>query len=94
MKQQCPVCGYYTFEEPAFGTHDICPVCCWEDDAQQYQYPTKAGTNCSLMDARRNYKAFGACEKEKVSKARPPKQEELNGRTLIKKSWRSRMKRL
>lgn len=79
MKQQCPVCGYYTFEEPAFGTHDICPVCCWEDDAQQYQYPTKAGTNCSLMDARRNYKAFGACEKEKVSEARPPKQEELNG---------------
>ncbi|WP_241494482.1 CPCC family cysteine-rich protein [Pseudomonas asplenii] len=27
----CPCCGYAVFEEPP-GSHDICPICFWEDD--------------------------------------------------------------
>lgn len=79
MKYQCPVCGYYTFEKPALGKQGVCPVCCWEDNVQQYQFPMKKGKSGSLLDARRNYKAFGSCTKETQAFARPPKQEELNG---------------
>lgn len=49
----CPVCGKYTFEDA--GGYDICPICGWEDDPVQYDYPDE--DNCSnkmsLNDARK-----------------------------------------
>ena len=49
----CPVCGQYRFEE----SHDICPVCGWEDDRVQFTYPDyRGGANeLSLNEARRRF---------------------------------------
>lgn len=41
----CPVCRKYVFENGP-GSYEICPVCGWEDDKQQYLDPTlKGGAN-------------------------------------------------
>ena len=53
----CPVCGKYYFSEP--GSYEICPVCGWEDDSSQKQYPDMEGgaNKDSLNEARRKYEA-------------------------------------
>lgn len=33
----CPVCGEHMFE--MYASFDVCPVCGWEDDAVQEEYP-------------------------------------------------------
>lgn len=38
----CPGCGYRVFDGPP-GTHDICPVCDWQDDDVQLRFPA---SNC------------------------------------------------
>ena len=38
----CPCCGFLTLEH-AYGSHAICPLCDWEDDAVQLANPTSAG---------------------------------------------------
>lgn len=70
MKYKCPCCGLYTFEEPASGNYEICPVCMWEDDPVQFKDPTSEGgaNRVSLLQARKNYEAFGVCEKSVVRK--------------------------
>lgn len=40
--QPCGCCGFLVFEEPA-GSHSICRVCGWEDDAVQLANPTLEG---------------------------------------------------
>ena len=42
-KFACPCCGHKTFTEKPNGTYDICPVCFWEDDAIQLDYPNYEG---------------------------------------------------
>ena len=79
MKNQCPVCGYYTFLEPAQGTKERCPVCGWKDEAWQYASPLKDGEQVSLLEARRNYKACGACDSSLQLQVRGPIEEEYNG---------------
>jgi len=66
MKYKCPCCGHYTFDEPTGNTYDICPVCFWEDDGWQQDDPEKAGgaNKVSLNQAKKNYRAFGACAPE------------------------------
>lgn len=52
----CPVCGKYTFR--AEGDYDICPVCGWENDDIQIDYPDETGANeLSLNDYRKQYAA-------------------------------------
>lgn len=65
-KYQCHCCGYYTLNDGEEGTYNICKVCYWEDDKFQYNDPDYiSGANkVSLNQARQNYKAFGAAEKE------------------------------
>ena len=79
-KYKCPCCGHFTFEKKE-RAYDICPVCFWEDDPEQYKNPTlKGGANhVCLADARVNYKHFGACDTEMKKFVRGPKKDELHG---------------
>ncbi|AHJ13318.1 CPCC family cysteine-rich protein [Sulfurospirillum multivorans] len=81
MKYKCPCCGYYTFGEKPNGSYVICPVCFWEDDFMQLEDSTYgAGANeFSLLRAQRNFKLFGASEKEMVIHVRRPKEDEMQG---------------
>ncbi len=78
MKYQCPCCGFYTFEEPPDGNYDICPVCYWEDDPVQLADEAYSGgaNHVSLAQARRNFLAFGACERECIPYVRAPLEDE------------------
>ena len=81
MKYKCPCCGYYTFNEEVNGSYDICGVCFWEDDPVQLEDPTVEGgaNHVSLIQARKNYLDFGACDKELIPCVRKPKDDELRG---------------
>lgn len=69
----CPCCGFLVFDGPP-GTHDICPICNWEDDRGQLDDPTFAGgaNRVSLMEAQENYRAFGASIASAKSRVRAP----------------------
>jgi len=70
-KYKCPCCGYYTLETQ--GEYDICHVCFWEDDPLQCEDETRLGANkVNLINARRNYKEFGACEAAMLPHVRKP----------------------
>ena len=75
----CPCCGFYTLDLEPPGTFDICPVCFWEDDPIQYDDPTyKGGANdISLLEARQNFKQFGAMDLLYVKRVRQTHQDEL-----------------
>lgn len=66
MKKQCPCCGYYTVDCEYEIITDICDVCFWQYDEIAQKFPDKCiGPNkVSLNEARKNYKHYGACEKE------------------------------
>lgn len=68
----CRCCGFLTLTDPAFGSYEICPVCCWEDDPVQNDDPTYRGgaNHVSLKEARRNYVVHGAAEPGHASFAR------------------------
>ncbi len=54
---RCPCCGIYDHEEKIGGTHLICPICGWEDDAVQLCDPdceTEAN-RYSLNESRMNF---------------------------------------
>ena len=78
-KFRCRCCGYYTLDEMATGTYEICPVCFWEDDPVQDYDPDYAGgaNEPSLNEARRNFKQFGASEARLLEHVRPPRQDEI-----------------
>ncbi|QQQ28089.1 CPCC family cysteine-rich protein [Chryseobacterium indoltheticum] len=42
-KHQCPCCEYFTLNNKANNTFQICPVCYWEDDGVQMLDPTYIG---------------------------------------------------
>ena len=55
----CPCCGYLTSSGP--GSHDICPICDWEDDLSQLRFPETRGANrVTLVEAQANYVTIGA----------------------------------
>jgi hypothetical protein len=78
-KHQCPCCGYFTLDNKADNTFQICPVCYWEDDGVQLHYPDYSGgaNTVSLNQAKRNYKIFGAVEERFKEDVRPPKDDEI-----------------
>lgn len=81
MKYKCPCCGYYTLDERPNATYDICPVCFWEDDPIQLNDPTYWGgaNRVCLLEARRNFIEFGACDMEAKPHVRCPEADELTG---------------
>lgn len=52
----CPVCGKHEFK--AFGDYRVCPVCNWENDDIQYDFPDEDGgaNRMSLNQAREAWK--------------------------------------
>jgi Cysteine-rich CPCC len=74
MAFPCPCCGYKTLIGEPPGTHDICPVCFWEDDGNQFEDPTFVGgaNSSSLIQAQKNYVNFGACESSLIDYVRAP----------------------
>jgi len=73
MRYPCPCCGYLVFSEP-LGSYAICPICFWEDDALQLEYPYEGGgpNHLSLAQSQSNYASFGACELRLLDYVRPP----------------------
>jgi len=81
-KHKCPCCGYYTIDlDHGYPCYDICPVCFWEDDPEQRADETMAesANKVSLLEARKNYQEFGACETHVLKFVRGPKPGELSG---------------
>ncbi len=77
QKYKCPCCGYYTLTSA--GAYDICPVCFWEDDPVQEDDPCYAGgaNDLSLLECRKNFEIYGACEERFKDRVRKPKPEEI-----------------
>ena len=73
----CPCCGYLVFSESP-GSYDICPICFWEDDASQLRFPLMGGgaNEVSLLEAQKNFAAFGASESRLASHVRSPRPDE------------------
>lgn len=42
MAYPCPACGFKVFDDIP-GSHDLCPVCGWEDDDVQLRFPGMRG---------------------------------------------------
>lgn len=68
----CPCCGYYTLDDSP-GSYQICEICFWEDDIEQYQNPTyRGGANkVSLKEAQENFEKYGYCEERVKKYVRP-----------------------
>ncbi|HIS53232.1 MAG TPA: hydrolase [Candidatus Onthomonas avicola] len=81
MKYKCPCCGFYTFEQRPCGNYGICPVCFWEDDPIQLKNKNYEGgaNTVSLLQARRNFLHFGACEERVLPYVRKPREDEMHG---------------
>lgn len=58
--KRCPICNCLTLSAEE-KSHDICPVCYWEDDRTENEMPTSesaGGPNgISVDEARRNYQS-------------------------------------
>ncbi len=69
----CPCCGYLVHAEPP-GSHDICSICFWEDDADQPAFPLHGGgaNRVTLLTGQKNYLDFGACEERLKPHVRLP----------------------
>jgi len=81
MKYKCSCCSNYTFDVKPDGNYAICKVCFWEDDPIQMEDPTYEGgaNRVSLIQAKENYKEFGACEHDMIPHVRKPYLDELSG---------------
>lgn len=79
-KYPCPCCGYATYPVPVKDDCGyICLVCLWENDPfiSLETEPRDSNHGVSLLEARENYKKFGACEKEMLPHVRPPQKDEI-----------------
>ncbi|HEY0890347.1 MAG TPA: CPCC family cysteine-rich protein [Nocardioides sp.] len=77
IKWPCPCCGYRTLDQGP-GDYDLCHVCWWEDDPVALRWPlVDEGPNAmALLEAQRNYQAFGAFAASARTKVRPPHEDE------------------
>jgi len=72
-KYPCPCCGHQVFDRQP-GSHQICPVCGWEDDLAQLRFARMPGSAnaVSLESAQKNYAAFGTAERRNRGMTREP----------------------
>ncbi len=84
LRYPCVCCGHLTLSDGP-GSHQICPVCFWEDDVMQLRWPDRAsGANrASLLDAQQDFIALGACEERFLEHVRPP-----DGDEPLDPNWR------
>ena len=70
-KKTCPCCGYKTLTREEDGT---CSICFWDDNLVQATDPNYEGgpNEVSLIQAQRNFREFGACEKDMIKNVRKP----------------------
>lgn len=63
----CQCCGYNIISSPPI-SFEICEICFWQNDAFQNENPNDSGgpNNISLIQARKNFIQFGACEVEMI----------------------------
>lgn len=75
----CACCGFLTLSDDSHETFEICPVCNWEDDDAQFNNPTlRGGANQeNLIEARNNFKAYGAAAPRFKKEVRPPLPNEI-----------------
>ena len=73
----CVCCGHVVFDE-CVGSHEICPVCFWEDDLVQARWPSYTGgaNTHSLVECQRNYQALGAKRARALEHVRPANENE------------------
>ncbi|WUH99555.1 CPCC family cysteine-rich protein [Spirillospora sp. NBC_00431] len=73
----CVCCGHLTMAESP-GSHEICPVCFWEDDYVQLRWPdwTGGANKPSLIEAQQNFQRFGACEERHIRHVREAEEHE------------------
>ena len=59
-KYKCPCCDFYTLNNKANNTFQICPICYWEDDGVQLHNPNYVGgaNHISLNQAKKNFASF------------------------------------
>lgn len=57
----CPCCDHTTFS--GYGTHEICPVCFWQNDGSDMRrlHRWSMANAMTLATARVNFVALGAC---------------------------------
>lgn len=67
----CPCCGYLQFDEPP-GSYAFCEICWWEDDFVQLRFPWMGGANIPLIEAQKNFAAFGASTPGDMDRVRRP----------------------
>ena len=75
LNEYCPCCGYNTFDPNDRLNYNICRICYWEDDPIAFEDPDfEGGANngISLIQARINFKKFGATEKRLVHYTQQP----------------------
>ena len=78
-KIKCPCCGNYSIEDRGEEVVvDICPICFWQFDIVGHEKETiSIGPNkVSLIEARENYKDFGASEARFIEYVRKPESDE------------------
>lgn len=78
-KYYCKCCGFNTLSEFPNGTYEICEICFWEDDSYQNENPNVTGgsNRVSLIQARKNFEEFGACEIVMKINVRKPSENEI-----------------
>ena len=64
---QCPCYDYYTLRHR--GSHEVCPVCYWEDDGTGLEALDEVSSlnHITLRSARRNFEHLGASDQAAVS---------------------------
>ena len=69
-KTKCNCCDHLTID----GLSTICPVCFWQRDEYQEEHQNDSGgpNLVALIEAKKNYKAFGSCEEKFKDLVRSP----------------------
>ncbi|MER7708888.1 CPCC family cysteine-rich protein [Kitasatospora sp. NPDC097605] len=79
-RRPCTCCGHLVLDADDGwpGSYAICPVCSWEDDPVRLRRPFTPGgaDRPSLVEAQRNFRAYGACDQRGRRFARPATEEE------------------
>lgn len=79
MSFECPCCGNLTLPKDANDcVAYICPVCYWEIDTfieSEYE-PSDQNNGITLIEAKNNYKKFGACTESMLKNVRKPYKDE------------------